>query len=82
MFIHSKSELASSYEVSIPLLITSISRKISSITSSSSLSNDNFYSKKYEYLSNKTEHAVYSYTVGKPESIAIVILLSNAKNAQ
>ena len=40
-----------------------------------------FYSKKYEFLSNKTEHAVYSYTVGKPEFIAIVILLSNAKNA-
>ena len=40
----------------------------------------NFYSKKYECLSNKTEHAVYSYTVGKPEFIAIVILLSNAKN--
>ena len=32
------------------------------------------------FLSNKTEHAVYSYTVGKPEFIAIVILLSNAKN--
>ena len=41
----------------------------------------NFYSKKYECFSNKTEHAVYSYTVGKPEFIAIVIFLSNAKNA-
>ena len=38
MFIHSKSELASSYEISISLSIISISRKISSITSSSSLS--------------------------------------------
>ena len=38
MFIHSKSELASSYEISISLSIISISSKISSITSSSSLS--------------------------------------------